>query len=229
VPQSTVLVPQGVSPSQALTTRSAPLVFSTDFLGGLLESLLIENNGRLTRNTPQTLPDAAFADFPSSPRLPLGLAVHPLLPILYVGFTPINRIGVYEYNAKGDLTFLNAANDSGAAVCWLTVNRAGTRMYASNTADNSISVFDLANPRAPQEIQHLLLRGQGSSFQLALNSEETFLHVVDQRASEETPTGQGDLLHVLRVDPTGILTEVATSPTDLHLPENTRPQGVVAF
>jgi hypothetical protein len=34
---------------------------------------------------------------------------------------------------------------------------------------------------------------------------------------------------VLRVDPTGILTEVATSPTDLHLPENTRPQGVVAF
>jgi 6-phosphogluconolactonase (cycloisomerase 2 family) len=229
VPQATVSVAQGVSPSQALTTPSSRLVFSTDFLGGLLESFVIGNNGRLNRNTPQTLPDAAFASSPGSPRLPLGLALHPLLPILYVGFTPINRIGVYEYNAKGDLTFLNAADDSGTAVCWLTVNREGSRMYASNTADNSISVFDLSNPRAPKEMQHFVLSGSGSSFQLSLDNDGNFLYVVNQRASDSTPAGQGDLLHVLRVGPDGTVWEVATSPMDLHLPEDTRPQGVVAF
>jgi hypothetical protein len=229
VPNSTLTVAQGSSPSQALTVRSAPLVFSTDFLGGLLESFVVNNNGRLIRNTPQTLPESPFVTSPGTPRLPLGLAPHPLFPILYVGFTPINRVGVYEYNAHGDLTFVKAADASGAAVCWLTVNRAGTRLYASNTGDNSISVFDLSNPRDPEQIQHVLLRGQGSSFQFALDNDEKFLHVVDQRASTSTPEGQGDLLHVLRVDADGMLTEVASSPTDLNLPENTRPQGVVAF
>jgi 6-phosphogluconolactonase (cycloisomerase 2 family) len=229
VPHSTVAVAQGISPSQALTIRSAPLVFSTDFLGGLLESFVIDNNGRLNRNTPQTLPDSPFVTFPNAPRLPLGLAAHPLFPILYVGFTPINRIGVYDYNIHGKLNFVTAAADSGAAVCWLIVNRAGTRLYASNTGDNSISVFDLSDPKDPKEIQHVFLRGQGSSFQFALDNDERFLHVVDQRATTSTPEGQGDLLHVLRVNADGTLTEVASSPIDLHLPENTRPQGVVAF
>src|SRR5579864_432489 len=138
IPQSTVEVAFGSSPSQALTTPSAPVVFSTDFLGGLIESFVIRPNGRLDRNQPLTLPDAEFAGT-NAPHLPLGLAVHPLLPLLYVGFTPIGRVGVYQYDASGQLTFLRSAADSGAAVCWLIVNRAGTRLYASNTGDNSIS------------------------------------------------------------------------------------------
>jgi 6-phosphogluconolactonase (cycloisomerase 2 family) len=228
IPHSTVSVTPGSSPSQALTPRSAPLVFSTDFLGGLLESFVIDHNGRLLRNQPQTLPDSAFVGS-SAPRLPLGLAVHPLFPVLYVGFTPINRVGVYRYDAGGRLEFVKTIADSGAAVCWLTVNKKGTRLYASNTGDNSISVFDLTNPTDPVEIQHVLLRGVGSSFQFALNNDDTFLHVVDQRASANTPPGQGNTLHVLSVNQDGTLDEVASSPTDLRLPEGTRPQGVVAF
>jgi hypothetical protein len=49
IPYSTVPVAPGSSPSQALTMPTAPLVFSTDFLGGLLESFVIERTGRLTR------------------------------------------------------------------------------------------------------------------------------------------------------------------------------------
>jgi 6-phosphogluconolactonase (cycloisomerase 2 family) len=218
----------GSSPSQALTTPSAPVVFSTDFLGGLIESFVIRPNGRLDRNQPLTLPDAEFAGT-NAPHLPLGLAVHPLLPLLYVGFTPIGRVGVYQYDASGQLTFLRSAADSGAAVCWLTVNRAGTRLYASNTGDNSISVFDLSDASHPVEIQHVILNGLGSSFQFALDNEENFLHVVDQRSSANVPLGQGNSLHVLRVNPDGTLAEVASSPTTLALPPGTRPQGVVAF
>ena len=228
IPHSTVSITPGSSPSQALTPRSAPLVFSTDFLGGLLESFVIDHNGRLLRNPPQTLPASAFAGS-SAPRLPLGLAVHPLFPFLYVGFTPINRVGVYRYDAGGRLEFVKTIADSGTAVCWLTVNKAGTHLYASNTGDNSVSVFDLSNPTEPVEIQHVILRGVGSSFQFALNDDDTFLHVVDQRANADTPPGQGNTLHVLSVNRDGTLTEVASSPTDLRLPEGTRPQGVVAF
>jgi hypothetical protein len=81
----------------------------------------------------------------------------------------------------------------------------------------------------PVEIQHILLQGVGSSFQIALDDDDTFLHVVDQRASGNIPLGQGDLLHVLRVNADGTLVEVVSSPTDLSLPNGTRPQGVVAF
>lgn len=228
IPRSTVSVALGSSPSQALTPRSAPVVFSTDFLGGLLESFVIDHNGRLLRNPPQTLPDSVFAGS-TAPRLPLGLAVHPLFPVLYVGFTPIGRIGVYRYDANAHLDFVQAIADSGAAVCWLTVNKAGTRLYASNTGDNSITVYDLSNPTDPVEIQHVILRGPGSSFQFALNNDDTYLHVIDQRANADTPLGQGNALHVLRVLPDGTLNEVGSSPTNLQLPEGTRPQGVVAF
>ena len=228
IPHAEVPVALGSSPSQALTVRSAPVVFSTDFLGGLLESFVIEPNGRLLRNPPQTLPDSAFVGT-SAPRLPLGLAVHPLFPILYVGFTPISRVGVYQYDAAGNLNFLRTVADSGAAVCWLEVNRGGTRLYASNTGDNSISVFDLSNPTDPVEIQHLVLNGVGSSFQIALDDQERFFQVIDQRSSASTPAGQGNALHVLRVNLDGTLQEVSSSPTILALPDGTRPQGVVAF
>jgi DNA-binding beta-propeller fold protein YncE len=228
VPYASVPVALGSSPSQALTVPSASVVFSTDFLAGLLESFVLERNGRLLRNQPQTLPDSVFAGS-SAPRLPLGLAVHPLNPLLYVGFVPISRIGVYRYDSHGNLTFLNSIADSGAAVCWLTVNKAGTRLYASNTGDNSISVFDLSDPINPVEIQHVTLVGPGSSFQFALDDEDKFLHVIGQRADANTPPGQGNSLHVLRVMPDGTLAEVGTSPTILELPEGTRPQGVVAF
>jgi 6-phosphogluconolactonase (cycloisomerase 2 family) len=228
IPHSTVEVALGSSPSQALATPSAPVVFSTDFLAGLIESFVILPNGRLLRNQPLTLPDSEFAGT-NAPRLALGLAVHPLLPLLYVGFTPIGRVGVYQYDASGQLTFLGGAADSGAAVCWLTVNRAGTRLYASNTGDNSISVFDVSDASHPVEIQHVILNGVGSSFQFALDNEEDFLHVVDQRSGANVPLGQGNALHVLRVNPDGTLTEVASSPTTLTLPQGPRPQGVVAF
>jgi 6-phosphogluconolactonase (cycloisomerase 2 family) len=136
---------------------------------------------------------------------------------------------VYQYDGSGQLTFLRSAADSGAAVCWLTVNKAGTRLYASNTGDNSISVFDLSDASHPVEIQHVTLNGVGSSFQFALDNQENFLHVVDQRSSANVPLGQGNALHVLRVNPDGTLAEVVSSPTTLALPQGTRPQGVAAF
>jgi hypothetical protein len=203
-------------------------LFGADFLGGLLRTFRIDARGRLILRDTQPLPVSVFAGT-SSPPLPLGLAVHPTANLLYVDFVTISQIGVYHYNHKGKLTFLRTAPDSGMAPCWALVNKPGSRLYASNTGDSSISVFDISgDPAHPVEIQHLKLRTTGSCFQFKLDSSEKFLHVVTQGTSETSPaTANG--LNVLSVAPDGTLTEVPSSPTILPVGPMVRPQGVAAL
>jgi 6-phosphogluconolactonase (cycloisomerase 2 family) len=228
VRNSTFFVDAGSSPSQALISPDGKITFGAEFLGGLLRTFRVAGNGRLTLGDVQPLPSDVFAGT-GAPPLPLGLAVHPRHRLLYVDFVTISQVGVYRYNDRGDLDFLRAVPDSGQAPCWALVNKAGTRLYASNTADSSISVFDIsADPTNPVEIQHVSLRTTGSCFQFALDSTGSFMHVVTQQASLAQPaTANG--LNVLRVAADGTLTEVPSSPTILPVPAMTRPQGVAAL
>jgi hypothetical protein len=228
VPHSTFFDDLGSDPSQALISPDNNLLFGADFLGGILRSFRIEPNGRLMPADAQPLPPSQFADTGAAP-LPLGLAVHPTEKILYVDFVTISRVGVYRYNKKGQLNFLRTVPDSGAAPCWALVNRAGTRLYASNTGDSSVSVYDISgDPSEPVEIQHVKLRTTGSCFQFALDSKEQFLHVVTQRSSDSQPA-RANGLNVLKVAADGTLTEVPSSPTILPVPPTARPQGVRAL
>ena len=99
MPISTVFTTLGASPSQALIGPKDDLVFSTDFLGGLLRSFKLSDSGALTPAALLPLPPGEFADT-GSPPLPLGLAPHPDRSLLYVGFVTISRMGVYKYNEK---------------------------------------------------------------------------------------------------------------------------------
>jgi DNA-binding beta-propeller fold protein YncE len=226
IADSTVSVDIGASPSQALISPDHSLVFGADFLGGILRSLAISPKGRLTSADAQALP-LSEVGAGGSPALPLGLDVHPTKPYLYVGFVTISRIGVYQYAPNGRLRFLRTVEDSGKGVCWLRVNKAGTRLYASNTGDNSISVYDLTDPAEPVEIQHLVLKGSGNGFQIGLDSENKFCFSISQRASATAPP-EANALHVLKIGADGTLTEVASSPTVFPFTDGTRPQGVVA-
>jgi hypothetical protein len=230
IPHGVRTVPRGSNPTDARVSPFGPFVFGADFFAGVLQSFVIEPNGRLEQHAPLPLPSSEYTG-PNlnAPRLPLGLQVHPRWPILYVGFVTINRLGVYQYDGQGNLSFVASVPNSGAAICWLAINRAGTRLYSSNTGDNSVSVYDLANPFAPVEIQKVTLKGPGNPLQLTLDREERFLHVVSQRAVPSVPVGEGNVLHVLRVNADGTLAEVAASPTTLSAPVGTRSQGVVAF
>jgi 6-phosphogluconolactonase (cycloisomerase 2 family) len=228
VRNSTFFVDAGSSPSQALVSPDGKITFGAEFLGGLLRTFRVAGNGRLTLGDVQPLPAQVFAGT-GAPPLPLGLAVHPRHRLLYVDFVTINQVGVYRYNHKGELDFLRSVPDSGKAPCWALVNKAGTRLYASNTADSSISVFDLnVDPTSPAEIQHVSLRTSGSCFQFALDSTESFLHVVTQQASLSQPA-TANALNILRVASDGTLTEVPSSPTILPVSPMTRPQGVAAL
>ena len=227
-PISREFVDLGSSPTQALIAPGHRLLFGADFLGGILRSYHLTARGVLRPADAVELPPGEFAGT-GMPPLPLGLQVHPTRPLLYVGFVTINRLGVYRYDRAGRLIFLRTVANSGMGLCWVLVNKDGSRIYTSNTADNSISVYDAeANPAEPAEIQKVALKGMANAYQIALDPTGKFFYVVTQRNSATLPAS-ANALHVLTVDGDGKLTEVDSSPTVLPVPEGTRPQGVIAF
>jgi 6-phosphogluconolactonase (cycloisomerase 2 family) len=206
VEHSTISVAYGSSPSQALIASQGSFVFGADFLGGLLQSFRIDDYGRLRQNLPQALPASVFTGL-TAPHLPLGMRTNPDLWILYVDITPINEVAVYRYNERGRLSFVRAVPDSGDAPCWAVVNHGGTRFYATNTGDNSISVFDLMDPLNPTEIQHFVMADTtGAPFSTVIDSSDQFLYVSSERASA-TATPAANAFHTLKVNSDGTLSE----------------------
>ncbi|MCA1583041.1 MAG: lactonase family protein [Acidobacteria bacterium] len=222
---STVGAPPRSSPTQADISPSKRLVFDAQFLGGHLQSFLLDPAGALLPNAPEGLP-ASESERGTAP-LPLGLWAHPKQSILYVGFVTVNKVGVYTYDFLGGLTFVRSVPNSGVAVCWLRTNDDGTRLYTSNTGDGTVSVFDTTDPLTPVEIQKHKLRGVGNPFQLELDPTGAYLYVLTQRADSSIPLGEGNTLHVLKVNrANGKLSEAGSSPIELPVPTGTRPQGI---
>jgi 6-phosphogluconolactonase (cycloisomerase 2 family) len=223
---SVVPIAAGSSPSQALVAPWAPLVFGADFLGGLVRSFSLNDNGSLSVVSTLGLPADAFPNS-NTPRFPLGLAANPVHDLVYVGLPTANRIATYSYNSSGALSFKGTTADSGAVVCWLLTNAEGTRLFASNTADPSISVYDIAsNPEAPRELQKLKLASLGGAYQIALSPDEKQLLVLTQRFQATTPLNAGNEIHVINLGSEGSMLSETLTPLTLDLPPNIRPQGI---
>ena len=163
-------LPAGSAPSQALTANDRPFVFDAEFLGGELASYRLFPNGLLTANPPQPLP--ASESVGGTAALPLGLWANPDARQLYVGFVTVNKVGVYTWDDNGMPIFERTVANSGKAICWLRTNRAGTRLYTSNTGSSTVSVYDTTDPAEPKEIQAVRTSGPGALFQLALDPTE---------------------------------------------------------
>jgi 6-phosphogluconolactonase (cycloisomerase 2 family) len=230
IPRAAFSLDLGSSPAQALPAPNGEIVFGCDFLGGTLRSFKLRNDGRLAPRAAQGIPLDLFTPT-GAPPLPLGLAVHPTQPLLYVGLVTISHIAVYNYTDSGQLNFLQAVPDTGHGVCWLTINKRATRLYASNTGDPSVGVFDISkDPTTPTQIQNVLLNNPagGGGFEFRLDSTNQWLHVLGQQSSANA-TVMANALHTFRVAADGTLTEVPSSPTFLPVPNLVRPQGVAAL
>src|SRR5579862_8489270 len=229
VPQSTVSVAYGSSPSQALMASQGAFVFGADFLGGILQSFRLDQQGHLNQNLPQALPDSIFAGLTAG-HLPLGMRTHPTLPILYVDITPASEVAVYTYNDNGQLSFVRAVPDSGAGPCWAIVNHTGSRLYVTNTGDNSIAVYDLADPLSPVQIQHFLMASTtGAAFSTVIDHSDTWIYVSSEQSSA-TATPAANAFHALKVAADGTLTE-PFPPTVLPVSgaAPVRVQGITVF
>ena len=227
IEHSTVPAAYGSSPSQALIAAQGPFVFGADFLGGLLQSFVLDDDGRLQQHPPRAVPDSAFAGS-SAAHLPLGLRTHPRLPILYVDLVTVNKMAVFQYDGRGRLSFVRTVADSGQGPCWVIVNHSGTRVYATNTGDNSISVYDSTDPLDPKEIQHFVMAATtGSPFSTVIDSSDVFIYVSSERASA-TAAAAANAIHTLKVNADGTLSE-PFAPTVLPISGLTRSQGIAVF
>jgi DNA-binding beta-propeller fold protein YncE len=224
--------PHHPTPTQALISKDGRLAFDANFFGLEVKSFRILPGGQLQPSSFLTPPgpplSLAGTNMLGLP-VPLGLQVHPTQPVLYVGFVLDKSFGVYVFGQQGQMGFFKAVSGVGSGPCWFVTNDAGTRLYISNNFDNSVSVYDITNALNPVKLQQITL-AQGPSnaapFQLALDKQNRFLHVVTQAATPMQDPALANGLNVLRVAPDGTLTVVEF----IALPsrDGSRPQGVVA-
>ncbi len=259
---SRVQFPPGSSPAQALVSKDGKFLFGDNLFArpfpapGLppfippfsseLESFRIGTDGKLTR-APGSPYGAPFQPPATLPFL-LGLQVHPTRNILYTGFVASNQLGVYTYNRNtGALTFVRTVATSGLGICWITTNKAGTRLYAANSTSNSIDVFDISDALHPKELQNLELNGpkaplpptppapvifNTTPFELSLDPAGKFLYVISHETTLTNDNPSGNALHVLKVEPDGLLAERIGSPVVLPeslVPARAHPQGVAVI
>jgi 6-phosphogluconolactonase (cycloisomerase 2 family) len=230
VPNSTVSVAMGSSPSQALIASQGDVVFGADFLGGLLQSFKLDENGALDQNLPTALPNSIFTGLTGG-HLPLGMRTHPFLPILYVDITPVSKVAVYTYDHQGRLNFVHAVGDAGAAPCWTVVNHAGTYLFVTNTGDNSIEVYSLADPLNPTEVQHFVMDSNngGAVFSTVIDRSDNWLYVSSEQSSASASVA-ANAFHTLKIGDDGMLSE-PFAPTALPVTSTpaVRVQGITVF
>lgn len=224
---------------------------------GQLHVFQIGHGSRLTQRSLVQLPETnagyKYKGMDGVPSMPLGIWTHPTEPLLYVGFVTRNELGVYRFSREGEMTFLGSVANSGQDICWILVNKKGTRLYTVNNLPRddkddkaaTVSTYDISGGRAqkPVEISRLQLPHPGewftnnrnflqpgsTAFQFALNPEETFLYLISQRINQtdENKSEEGNILHSLRLDSEGV-PSVAHSR---HLGQDgvyyrSRPQGI---
>ncbi len=222
---------------------------------GQLRTMVLDANGRLTTTDTAMLPETA-SPAPEVPSIPLGIWDHPEENLLYVGFVTRNELGVYRYSSDGRLTFVTAVPNSGQDICWLRVNRNGTRLYAVNNLPredrmdeaSTITVFDISGKKAdrPVEIDRVALpmplgtfvnnrnalQPNSTAFQLDIDPSGKYLCVLAQRIDQsgQNNSDEGNILHVLKIDRGGKLSVM----TSRHLGQDgvhptARPQGIVTL
>ena len=203
----------------------------------MIRSFKINANGTLKQHPPMPAPTGVFdngLDVNNDGKpdaLMFGLQVHPKEQLVYVSMVTSARLAVFSYDDQGRLSFLRVVPNKGKLICWIKINRAGTRAYTTNNGDDTVSTYDLTDPENPLEIQTLQLKDHGHPYQMDLDSSENFLHIVKHRTFPETPLGDGSVLNILKVNPDGTLIEVGSSPETLPVRDDllARPQGVVAL
>ena len=202
----------------------------------LIRSMRINGDGTLAQLEPIEAPPGAFdsdAKAEESDRpdpLMFGLQKHPRENLVYISYVTGDRLGVYEYDSEGRLHFVGMTSNSGKLICWVCVNKEGTRAYTTNNASNTLSIYDLSDPRKPIEIKAVDLKGDGHPYQIALSSDGNWLYVVKSRTFPQTPVGEGSVINVLRVLKGGDVEEAPDSPVKMPVRDDLlgRPLGVAA-
>jgi 6-phosphogluconolactonase (cycloisomerase 2 family) len=206
---STKTLTPGTSPSQAIWRRGAGNGFiGVEFMAGTVSSYTLTRNGIMSPVNSLSLPGPTPVG--------VGAVLHPNLKGLYLTLPPDHAVGVYGYDSTGKMNFIRTANNQGLAICWAATDAAGTRLYTSETASGTMTVYDISNSKNPVQLQHLAVSGTGAlPTHLKVDPTGKFLYVLDRLG----------VLHVMDIQADGTVAENHT-PFNLGLPSGTVPLGV---
>jgi 6-phosphogluconolactonase (cycloisomerase 2 family) len=134
----------------------------------------------------------------------------------------------FQYNEEGRLQFVKTVADPGAGPCWAIVNHRGTRLYAINTGDTSVAVYDITQALSPKLLQHFAMTvTSGNPFSAVIDDSDQFIYVSGEQSSA-TSSASANAIHTLKVAADGTLSE-PFAPTVLPISGLTRAQGVAVF
>jgi len=217
VSNSTINYPASSIPAQALVSPSGRFMFVVQFMGGgALTSYDVGAGGKLVLNNSLV---------PTKGSVFIGAAANAKQRAVYVGLPDVNMVGTYTYNSAGTIAFSHLTTNPGLQVCWMTGNKAGTRLYTTETNSNSVTVYDTsgANFNKPKELQHLPLLPGGLATNVKIDPTGAYLYVL---GLNDPPGGTGNYLHVLNISSTdGTVTE-SVSPTAVPVPTGEVPMGL---
>ncbi len=231
VPNGTIEVPAGSSPSQVLLSNDRRFLFATDFLAFMLSSeepigTLLSFDLRGERGL-ALAPGAPYV-VPTGDGGALGLATNPRSDrTLYVGFPVGGKFGVYDIDPSTGVPAFVTQVAAGPGVCWIRTNGLGNRLYTLNSGQNSVGIYNTDNPEAPAPIGTFTLKDSKNSgdFSLGFSPDGSELYVVSQN-TDTTFAANNNWLHVLKVAVDGTVSEPG-EPLQLPVPNDVRPQGVV--
>lgn len=222
-PAEGVTLPRDSDPTQVLTTDTGRFIFGTGFpVGGSIAAFARNPDGSIA-----FADDVAPPSFDGTQALALGLWAHPTQPYLYAGLVNVNRLAVYRWNEAGQLHLVTTAADSGKGLCWLRTTPDGRWLFTSNTADDSVSVFDLRDPAHPVEVSRAVDAGAGGYYEIGLSPDERHLYAVEEETSTAAE-GKSNKIHVFDFDPaSGVLVSDPGKTVTLPVAATTRPFGLV--
>ncbi|MEP6747022.1 MAG: beta-propeller fold lactonase family protein [Bacteroidota bacterium] len=238
VENSTIKTVSGSSPSQGLLSNDHHFLFGADFLGfmlmpvqGSLRSFSIGMDHKLTiASAPIVIPGKGGA---------LGLWQHPTANILYVGFPVQGKVAVYNIDATSGALSFSKTVDAGPAACWLRTSKDGKYLYALNSGENTMSIYNTSEPGSPASLGKFSLKNSGplysamgfttsEDFSFEFSRDGKYCYVISQYTNPDFTLGNYNLLHVLVVGTDGLLTEPG-DPVQLPVGSTVRPQGVVTL
>jgi 6-phosphogluconolactonase (cycloisomerase 2 family) len=208
-PGSALTLPVGSSPAMALFRQGATTgFFGIEFMAGTVSSYKLTRAGIMSVTNSVAMPGPTPAG--------VGAVLHPTIKGLYLTLPPDHQVEVYGYDSTGKIGPVGSAQNQGLAVCWDSINAAGTRLYTSETASGTISVYDLTNTKKPVQLQHMAVSGVGAlPTHMKVDPTGQFLYVLDRLG----------VLHVFNIAADGTVSENLT-PYNLGLPSGTVPLGV---
>jgi 6-phosphogluconolactonase (cycloisomerase 2 family) len=232
---------EGISPGQVFVSRTGAFVYGSNTWGFnytppsiRLNLFSIGSNGTLKAGE-----DAP----PFDSNLPgaLGLCQNWRQNVLYVAFPFSAQFNFYDMNTNtGALTYAGKAFARPGCSRFCS-NNMNNKLFTANTIDNSVSMFDITNARAPGKLGELSLKETGPLYNgysgnftssqcvsLATSSNDQLLYVVSQHANPDLGIGNYNYLHVLHIVE-GVGLQEQDEPYQLPVPNNFRPRGLAVL